>query len=55
MGVDRSTLTSEGNSMANKHIEKAPRKIVGVFISPEMAHKVKAEAAIRGLSIRALF
>ena len=33
----------------------APRQIVGLSLSPELATKVKIEAAERGLSLRKLF
>lgn len=32
-----------------------PRKIVGFSLSPEMARKVKAEAARQGVSLKRLF
>lgn len=32
-----------------------PRQIVGLSLPPELAREVKAEAARRGLSLRALF
>lgn len=34
---------------------KTPRKIIGVSLSPELAAKVKEEAAREGVSIRRLF
>ena len=34
---------------------KTPRQIVGISMSPDMARKVKAEAAQRGLSLKKLF
>ena len=34
---------------------KAPRKIIGISMSPSMAVEVKAEAAKRELSLRKLF
>jgi len=38
-----------------RHQEELPRKIVGFVMTPEAASEVKAEAARRNLSLRALF
>lgn len=39
--------------MSDTH--QAPRKIIGISMSPTMAVEVKEEAARRGLSLRKLF
>ncbi|MCX8281768.1 hypothetical protein OSJ77_16360 [Phyllobacterium sp. 0TCS1.6C] len=41
--------------MSTQKLSTTPRKIIGLSLPPELAREVKAEAARRGISLRALF
>lgn len=41
------------SALTSSHV--APRKIIGISLSPELAEEVKAEAVRRKLRVKALF
>lgn len=48
-----SAMTESTKKPRNTHV--APRQIVGISLSPQMAREVKAYAGEQGLSLRKLF